>query len=88
MTLCAQDTSGPFDRRLTALLRRLCRDGAIDHQTGPLLETVVTADRMRLQPFEEQPQQHENVISLAGRATSCFGRGSCWITASCPASAV
>lgn len=33
VTLCAQDTSGPFDRRLTALLRRLCRDGAIDHQT-------------------------------------------------------
>jgi peptidase M42 family hydrolase len=33
VTLCAQDTSGPFDRLLTRNLRRLCRDHGIGHQT-------------------------------------------------------
>ena len=33
VTLCAQDTSGPFDRRLTQKLRGLCRDNDIAHQT-------------------------------------------------------
>ncbi|MEE4276865.1 MAG: osmoprotectant NAGGN system M42 family peptidase [Halieaceae bacterium] len=33
VTLCAQDTSGPFDRRLTRRLRQLCRDAQIPHQT-------------------------------------------------------
>ncbi len=33
VTLCAQDTSGPFDRRLTRKLRNLCRDHGISHQT-------------------------------------------------------
>jgi peptidase M42 family hydrolase len=33
VTLCAQDTSGPFDRRLTRRLRHLCRDYDIPCQT-------------------------------------------------------
>lgn len=33
VTLCAQDTSGPFDRELTRKLRQLCRDHHIGHQT-------------------------------------------------------
>ncbi len=33
VTLCAQDTSGPFDRELTLHLRRLCRDHDVNHQT-------------------------------------------------------
>jgi peptidase M42 family hydrolase len=33
VTLCAQDTSGPFDRRLTQHLRSLCREHAIACQT-------------------------------------------------------
>jgi peptidase M42 family hydrolase len=33
VTLCAQDTSGPFDRQLLRVLRQLCRDHDIDHQT-------------------------------------------------------
>jgi len=33
VTLCAQDTSGPFDRDLTRHLRQLCRDYDIGHQT-------------------------------------------------------
>ena len=33
VTLCAQDTSGPFDRELLQRLRGLCRDHAIGHQT-------------------------------------------------------
>ena len=33
VTLCAQDTSGPFDRHLTGSLRQLCRDHSIEHQT-------------------------------------------------------
>ncbi len=33
VTLCAQDTSGPFDRHLTRSLRQLCRDHGIEHQT-------------------------------------------------------
>ncbi len=33
VTLCAQDTSGPFDRELTRSLRQLCRDHGIEHQT-------------------------------------------------------
>ena len=33
VTLCAQDTSGPFDRLLTRKLRKLCRDHDIDCQT-------------------------------------------------------
>lgn len=33
VTLCAQDTSGPFDRQLTHHLRRLCRDHGIGCQT-------------------------------------------------------
>jgi putative aminopeptidase FrvX len=33
VTLCAQDTSGPFDRGLTQHLRELCRDHGIPHQT-------------------------------------------------------
>jgi peptidase M42 family hydrolase len=33
VTLCAQDTSGPFDRLLTRHLRNLCRDHDIDCQT-------------------------------------------------------
>ena len=32
VTLCAQDTSGPFDRRLTRRLRQLCRDHGIGCQ--------------------------------------------------------
>jgi peptidase M42 family hydrolase len=33
VTLCAQDTSGPFDRLLTRYLRQLCRDHSIGCQT-------------------------------------------------------
>lgn len=33
VTLCAQDTSGPFDRELTRHLRRLCREHGIGCQT-------------------------------------------------------
>jgi peptidase M42 family hydrolase len=33
VTLCAQDTSGPFDRHLLRMLKELCRDNAIEHQT-------------------------------------------------------
>ena len=33
VTLCAQDTSGPFDLGLTRHLRRLCRDYGVGHQT-------------------------------------------------------
>jgi peptidase M42 family hydrolase len=33
VTLCAQDTSGPFDLGLTRHLRSLCRNHGIDHQT-------------------------------------------------------
>lgn len=33
VTLCAQDTSGPFDLELTRHLRRLCRDYCIGYQT-------------------------------------------------------
>ena len=33
VTLCAQDTSGPFDRVLTRYLRQICREHDIDHQT-------------------------------------------------------
>jgi len=33
VTLCAMDTSGPFDRQLTGMLRQLCRDAGIEHQT-------------------------------------------------------
>jgi peptidase M42 family hydrolase len=33
VTLCAQDTSGPFDRLLTRRLRHLCRDHGIGCQT-------------------------------------------------------
>jgi len=33
VTLCAQDTSGPFDRLLTGKLRTLCREFDIDSQT-------------------------------------------------------
>ncbi len=33
VTLCAQDTSGPFDQALTRHLRQLCRDHRIKHQT-------------------------------------------------------
>jgi peptidase M42 family hydrolase len=33
VTLCAQDTSGPFDRELTRHLRRLCRENGISCQT-------------------------------------------------------
>lgn len=33
VTLCAQDTSGPFDMGLTRHLRQLCRDYDIGHQT-------------------------------------------------------
>ncbi|MEE4144876.1 MAG: osmoprotectant NAGGN system M42 family peptidase [Halieaceae bacterium] len=33
VTLCAQDTSGPFDLELTRHLRGLCRDYHIGHQT-------------------------------------------------------
>jgi len=33
VTLCAQDTSGPFDRRLTAALRTLCARHGIECQT-------------------------------------------------------
>lgn len=32
VTLCAQDTSGPFDRHLLAKLRDLCREHGIDYQ--------------------------------------------------------
>lgn len=33
VTLCAQDTSGPFDRGLTQMLRKLCNSHAISSQT-------------------------------------------------------
>lgn len=33
VTLCARDTSGPFDLKLTRHLRQLCRDYHIGHQT-------------------------------------------------------
>ena len=33
VTLCAQDTSGPFDRQLTRHLRQLCRDNDVGCQT-------------------------------------------------------
>jgi peptidase M42 family hydrolase len=32
VTLCAQDTSGPFDRHLLSQFKRLCREHDIDHQ--------------------------------------------------------
>ncbi len=32
VTLCAQDTSGPFDRRMLALLKALCRERDIEYQ--------------------------------------------------------
>ena len=33
VTLCAQDTSGPFDRLLTRKLRKLCEENSINCQT-------------------------------------------------------
>ena len=32
VTLCAQDTSGPFDRHLLGQFKALCREHDIDHQ--------------------------------------------------------
>jgi 2-oxoacid:acceptor oxidoreductase gamma subunit (pyruvate/2-ketoisovalerate family) len=38
------------------------------YRERPAEETVVRADRIRLQHFDREPQQHENVVSLPGRS--------------------